>query len=116
MPRESRALADAKQARRARLEAELGARIRALPDRRYGVILADPPWRFEPYSRSSGMGRAADNHYPTSPLGEIKSLEVASIVFHTDPGAGRRPRFRCRRNLFRCVVRGSLALVSLIHT
>ena len=80
MPRESRALADAKQARRARLEAELGARIRALPDRRYGVILADPPWRFEPYSRSSGMSRAADNHYPTSPLGEIKSLDVASIA------------------------------------
>jgi hypothetical protein len=24
-----------------------GARQRALPEKRYGVILADPPWRFE---------------------------------------------------------------------
>ena len=31
----------------------------------YGVIFADPPWRFEPYSRITGMDRAADNHYPT---------------------------------------------------
>jgi hypothetical protein len=47
-----------KKARRARLEAELGARQRALPDKRYGVIYADPPWRFEPYSRVTGMDRA----------------------------------------------------------
>jgi N6-adenosine-specific RNA methylase IME4 len=70
----------AKQERRARLEAELGACIRALPARRYGVILADPPWRFEPYSRVTGMDRAAENHYPTSPLEEIKTLDVGSIA------------------------------------
>jgi hypothetical protein len=39
-----------KRARRAQLEAELGARQRALPERRHAVIYADPPWRFEPYS------------------------------------------------------------------
>jgi N6-adenosine-specific RNA methylase IME4 len=50
------------------------------PERRYGVIYADPPWRFEPYSRLTGMDRAADNHYPTSTLAEIKSLDVKSIV------------------------------------
>jgi hypothetical protein len=38
------------KARRARIEAEFGARRRVLPDKRYGVIYADPPWRFEPYS------------------------------------------------------------------
>jgi N6-adenosine-specific RNA methylase IME4 len=70
----------AKKERRARLEAELGAKQRALPDRRYGVILADPAWRFEPYSRVTGMDRAADNHYPTSPLDEIKRLDVPSIA------------------------------------
>ena len=32
-----------KQERRAHLEVELGAKQRALPDRRYGVIYADPP-------------------------------------------------------------------------
>jgi N6-adenosine-specific RNA methylase IME4 len=31
----------------------------------YPVIYADPPWRFQPYSRTTGMDRAADNHYPT---------------------------------------------------
>jgi N6-adenosine-specific RNA methylase IME4 len=69
-----------KKARRARLEAELGARQRALPDKRYGVIYADPPWRFEPYSRVTGMDRAAENHYPTSPLSEIKALDVKAIA------------------------------------
>ena len=49
--RDRRALRMAeKRARRAQLEAELGARQRALPDKRYGVIYADPPWRFKPYS------------------------------------------------------------------
>jgi hypothetical protein len=62
-----------KRERRARQEAELGERQRALPDKRYGVILADPPWRFEPFSRITGMDRAADNHYPTSALEEIKA-------------------------------------------
>ena len=69
-----------KRERRAKREAELGERQRALPDKRYGVILADPPWRFEPYSRITGMDRAADNHYPTSALEEIKALAVASIA------------------------------------
>ncbi len=70
----------AKKAQRSRREAELGARQRALPDKRYGVILADPPWRFEPWSRETGMDRSADNHYPTSPLGAIIALGVASIA------------------------------------
>jgi N6-adenosine-specific RNA methylase IME4 len=69
-----------KKERRARREAELGKRQRALPDKRFGVIYADPPWRFEPFSRITGMDRAADNHYPTSTLEEIKALPVASIA------------------------------------
>jgi N6-adenosine-specific RNA methylase IME4 len=69
-----------KQERRAARERDLADKIRALPDKRYGVILADPPWRFEPYSRVTGMDRAAENHYPTSPLAEIKALDVESIA------------------------------------
>jgi N6-adenosine-specific RNA methylase IME4 len=42
----------------------------------YGVIYADPPWRFEPYSRETGMDRAADNHYPTMLVEQIKGLEI----------------------------------------
>jgi N6-adenosine-specific RNA methylase IME4 len=52
----------------------------ALPKKRYGVILADPEWRFEPYSRATGLDRAADNHYPTSSLDVIKSRDVGSIA------------------------------------
>ena len=69
-----------KKVRRARLEAELGARQRALPDKRYGVIYADPPWRFEPYSRETGMDRAADNHYPTMTLDDIKAIKVPAAA------------------------------------
>jgi hypothetical protein len=37
-----------KRASRAQFEAELGDLQRALPDKRYGMIYADLPWRFEP--------------------------------------------------------------------
>jgi len=65
-----------KAANRAARETELAAKIVAMPDKRYGVIYADPPWRFEPYSRDTGMDRAADNHYQTMPLDNIKQLEI----------------------------------------
>jgi len=61
-----------KRAARAARERELGARQQALPDRPYGVVYADPPWRFKPFSDDTGMDRAADNHYPTQPLDVIK--------------------------------------------
>jgi N6-adenosine-specific RNA methylase IME4 len=71
---------EAKKAHRATREASLGAKQAALPDKRYGVILADPPWPFEPYSRETGMDRAADNHYPTMRMHEIEALPVAEIA------------------------------------
>jgi N6-adenosine-specific RNA methylase IME4 len=71
---------EVKQIRRAKREAELGAATEraaaAIGPRLYGVIYADPPWRFEPYSRITGMDRAADNHYPTMTLEAIKQLRV----------------------------------------
>ena len=42
------------------------------------MIYADPPWRFEPYSRDTGMDRAADNHYPTCTTDEICALPVSA--------------------------------------
>ena len=41
----------------------------------YGVIYADPPWRFELWAES-GMLKVADNHYPTMTLDSIKALYV----------------------------------------
>lgn len=73
-------LGDAKAERRAVREADLADRQRALPDKRYGVIYCDPEWRYEPWSRETGMDRAADNHYPTSTLEAICARDVGSIA------------------------------------
>jgi N6-adenosine-specific RNA methylase IME4 len=78
MTREERT-AEKREVREAR-EAELAARQTALPGRRYGVVLADPEWRFEVWSRETGLDRAADNHYPTSELAEIAERDVESIA------------------------------------
>jgi len=80
--------ADKKQ-RRAEREQELAektiAASQAIGTKQYGVIYADPPWHFKPYSDITGMDRAADNHYPTMTLEDIKALPVPaapdSILF-----------------------------------
>lgn len=81
----------AKKARREERERELGERIAggnaalvaaAAEGKRYGVIYADPEWRFEPWSRETGMDRAADNHYPTSPVEAIMARPVNAIAAH----------------------------------
>jgi len=69
-----------KKRRRAERERELAektiAASEALGTKLYGVIYADPPWHFKPYSDITGMDRAADNHYPTMTLEDIKALTV----------------------------------------
>jgi N6-adenosine-specific RNA methylase IME4 len=69
-----------KKAKRETRERELGLRQQGLPDKKYGVIYADPEWRFEVWSRETGMDRAADNQYPTSILDEIKARPVKEIA------------------------------------
>jgi len=44
------------------------------------VILADPEWQFEVWSKEAGQAMtSAENHYPTSTLEEIKARDVPSI-------------------------------------
>jgi N6-adenosine-specific RNA methylase IME4/transcription antitermination factor NusG len=73
-----------KQDERQQREAALGARQAAgnlvLPQKRYGVILADPEWRFEPWSRETGLDRSPDNHYPTSVTEVIAARPVQDIA------------------------------------
>jgi N6-adenosine-specific RNA methylase IME4 len=69
-----------KKEQRADRELDLAAKQVALPDRKFGVILADPEWRFEPYSRETGMDRAVDNHYPTSVSNVIADRPVQQIA------------------------------------
>jgi N6-adenosine-specific RNA methylase IME4 len=70
---------DKKQARAAR-EQRLGAKQRALPDKKYGVIVADPEWDDEVWGEETGMDRHAGNHYPTSDAAAIAARPVASIA------------------------------------
>jgi N6-adenosine-specific RNA methylase IME4 len=49
-------------------------------DRRYPIILADPPWEFEAYDAESGLDRAAAAHYPTMDLAAICALPVVELA------------------------------------
>ena len=69
-----------KQVARQERERQLGTKLRALPDKKYGVILADPEWHDEVWSEATGMDRHAANHYPTSAEEIIASRPVASIA------------------------------------
>jgi N6-adenosine-specific RNA methylase IME4 len=44
--------------------------------KKYQIIYADPPWRFKVWSRDTGLGRAADAHYSTMPIEDIKALNI----------------------------------------
>jgi N6-adenosine-specific RNA methylase IME4 len=68
------------QARRAEREHTRGAKITALPDQRFGVILADPGWHDATWSDETGTNRHASKHYATSSDEEIQALPVASIA------------------------------------
>jgi N6-adenosine-specific RNA methylase IME4 len=69
-----------KKKKRAQKEKLLGEYQTALPEKKFGVIVADPPWKFEPYSPETGMDRGAENHYPTSETKKIKVQDVPSIA------------------------------------
>ena len=40
------------------------------------MIYVDPPWRFEPHSRDTGLDRAPDRHYGTMTFADIKAMPV----------------------------------------
>ena len=69
-----------KQGRRAEREKTLGAQQMALPDKKFGVILADPEWEFVTFSKITGVDRSASNHYPTSPWESIGARDVQKIA------------------------------------
>ena len=47
--------------------------------KKYNVILADPPWSFRAWS-NKGMGRSAEQHYPTMRLEDINALPVSNLA------------------------------------
>lgn len=59
----------------------ISARNAEIPesDRKYGVIYADPPWKYTVWG-GAGTDRAAENHYPTMELAGIKGLPVERLA------------------------------------
>lgn len=51
----------------------------------YRCILADPPWRFDTWSRK-GQGKSPDAHYPTMTPKQIKALPVGDLARSGMPG------------------------------
>ena len=55
-----------------------------LPDRRYEIIYADPPWDYKGQLQHAGVGSGdtggAIRHYPTVTLIDLKNLDVPSIA------------------------------------
>jgi N6-adenosine-specific RNA methylase IME4/ParB-like chromosome segregation protein Spo0J len=73
------ARAELKKQERAEKERVLGQKQIALPDAKFGVILADPPWQFKTFS-DKGMDRSADNHYPCQNTADICNLPINTIA------------------------------------
>jgi N6-adenosine-specific RNA methylase IME4 len=70
---------------------EVVKKIAALPEGKYRVIYADPPWSYNDTREGLGAGddaqggvdwasTAAQNHYPTMPLSDICALDVKSLA------------------------------------
>jgi N6-adenosine-specific RNA methylase IME4 len=74
-----REVQEEKKKKRAAREVKLADKQKALPLKRYGVVLADPEWDFEVWSES-GKDRAAENHYTVSATKDIAARDVASIA------------------------------------
>ena len=45
----------------------------------YSIILADPPWAYKVWAKK-GMGRTAENHYPTMHIKDIQTLPVGRLA------------------------------------
>lgn len=50
--------------------------VNPFPGKKYAVIYADPPWGYS----NKGTRAAADKHYSTMTIEEIKALPVADIA------------------------------------
>jgi len=51
-----------------------------LPDKKYQVILADPPWKMKNKKTGGSMKSGADNQYSTMTLDDLKALPVSEIA------------------------------------
>jgi len=53
--------------------------MKKLPNKRFGVLYADPPWTFKARSEK-GEGRSAKRHYKTMKLKDICNIHASSVA------------------------------------
>jgi N6-adenosine-specific RNA methylase IME4/ParB-like chromosome segregation protein Spo0J len=59
----------------------VAGKVEALPEGKFRVIYADPPWQYNDSRAGLDMASsAAESHYPTMPLEELKALDVKSLA------------------------------------
>lgn len=73
---------EAKKVKRAEIEKVTAAKIVALPVKKYGVIYADPEWKFKAFSEET-TNHGPQDHYSVSETDDIAKRDVQSIA-HTD--------------------------------
>lgn len=47
--------------------------------KKYQIILADPPWSYKVWNKTTGSGRSAENHYETMNKEDIQNLPIQDI-------------------------------------
>lgn len=50
-----------------------------MTNKKFNIIMADPPWAYKVYS-DKGKGRSAENHYSTMTIDNIKNIRVNDIA------------------------------------
>lgn len=69
------------EALRQQRQAELPARVAALPEGKYRVVYADPPWKYNDARAFDAYGAtAAADHYPTMSVEELCALPVKDLL------------------------------------
>lgn len=51
-----------------------------LPNKKYNIIYADPPWKFKYYGKSDDRYRRAEGHYTVTDLDEMKKLPISKLT------------------------------------
>lgn len=51
-----------------------------LPDKKYNIIYADPPWTFKTYSEKGKEKKSAENHYDCMKIEDIYNLPIQNIA------------------------------------
>jgi len=70
------------EARRQAKRAEVAEKVASLPSQKFTVIYADPPWSYNDKQSgtiSESYG-AAEKHYPSMSMAELKALDVRSLA------------------------------------